>query len=79
MPLGTQVGLGPGTFIVLDEDRAESSPATERDTAAPTFRPMCIVSKRSPISATADLLSYKYSKYYHHILFSSFGTDSMDP
>jgi len=33
------------------------APPTERDTAGATFRPMCIVTKRSPISATADLLS----------------------
>ena len=29
---------------------------TERSTAAPTFRPMSIVAKGSPISATAKLL-----------------------
>jgi len=45
MPLGTEVGLGPGD-IVLDGDPA--SP-TERGTVAPTFRPMSIVAKRSPI------------------------------
>jgi len=28
----------------------------QRDTTAPTFRPMSIVAKRSPISATAELL-----------------------
>jgi len=55
MPLDVEVGLGPGD-IVLDADPA-SSP-TERDTAAPspTFRPMSVVAKRSPISATAELL-----------------------
>ena len=36
VPLGTEVGLGPG-HIVLDGD---SAPPTERGTAAPTFRPM---------------------------------------
>jgi len=35
MPLGTEVGLGPGG-IVLDGGPAAS---TERGTAAPTFRP----------------------------------------
>jgi len=33
-----------------------SSPPVERGTAAPTFRPMSIVAKRSRISATAELL-----------------------
>jgi len=48
MPLGKEVGLGPG-HIVLDGDPAP--------TAAPShFRPMPIVTKRSPISATAKLL-----------------------
>ena len=39
--------------IVLDADLA---PPMERGTAAPTFRLMSIVAKRSPISATAELL-----------------------
>jgi len=52
MPLGMEVGLGPGDNVV---DGDPASP-TERGTAAPTFRPMSIVAKRSPISATAELL-----------------------
>jgi len=52
MSLGTEVGLGPGN-IVLDGDPA--SPM-ERDTAAPTFRPVFVVAKHGPISATAELL-----------------------
>jgi len=52
MPLGTELGLGPGD-TVLDEDPA---PTTERGTAASTIRPMSIVAKRSPILATAELL-----------------------
>jgi len=51
MLLGKEIGLDPGD-IVLDGDPA---PPTERGTAAPTFRAMSIV-KRSPISATAELL-----------------------
>jgi len=39
MPLGTEVGLGPG-HIVLDGDPAVP---TERGTAAPTFLPTSIV------------------------------------
>jgi len=56
MKIGTNVGLGPG-HIVLDGDPA---PPTERGTAAlPHFRPMSIVAKRSPISATAEFLLLK--------------------
>ena len=53
MPLATEVGLGPGD-TVLDGDPAQLP--TERGTAGPHFRPMFIVVKRSPISATAELL-----------------------
>jgi len=52
MLLGMEVVLGPGD-IVLDEDLA---PPTEMGITAPTFRPMSIVAKRLPISATAELL-----------------------
>jgi len=53
MLLGTEVGLGPGD-IVLDGDPA---PPQKKSTGSlPTFRPMSIVVKRSPISATAELL-----------------------
>jgi len=48
MPLGKEVGLGSG-HIVLDGDPAPTA-------APPHFRPMPIVAKRSPISATAELL-----------------------
>jgi len=52
MPLGMEVGLGPGD-TVLDGD---PSPPAEGGTAAPpTFRPMSVVAKQSPISATAEL------------------------
>jgi len=44
MPLGTEVGLGPGC-IVLD---MEPAPPWKRGTAAPsTFPPMSIVAKRA--------------------------------
>ena len=52
MPLGTEVGLGPDD-IVLDGD---CSSHMDRGTAVPTFWAMSIVAKRSPISATAELL-----------------------
>jgi len=51
MPLGVEVGLGPGD-IVLDWD--SSSPMHGKGHSSPrTFRPMSIVVKRLPISATA--------------------------
>jgi len=46
VPLGTMVGLGLGN-VVLDADPASPPP---------NFQPMCIVAKRSPISATAEHL-----------------------
>ena len=52
MPLGTEVGLGPGD-TVLDADPA--SPM-ERGTAATHFSAHVYCGKRSPISATAKLL-----------------------
>ena len=51
MPLDTKVDLGPG-HILLHGDPALP---TERGTAAPNFRPMSIVAKRWPISASAKL------------------------
>jgi len=54
MPLVMEVGLGPGD-IVLDGDPAPH-PA-KRHSSPTTFRPMPVVAKRSPTSATAELLS----------------------
>ena len=53
MPLGTEVGLVPGR-IVLDGDTAPPRKGAQHP--PPTFRPMSIVAKRLPISATAELL-----------------------
>ena len=53
MLLDTEVGLGPGN-IVLDGDPAR--PLEKGGTTASTLWPMSIVAKRSPISATAELL-----------------------
>ena len=53
MPLGTEVGLGPGD-IVLDGD--PTPPQEKGAQQSPTFRPVSIVGKRSPVSATAELL-----------------------
>ena len=50
MPLGSEVGLGPG-HIVLDGDPA----AHGKGHISPFyFRPMSIAAKRSPISATVQ-------------------------
>ena len=54
MPLGKEVGLGAGD-IVLDGNQAPP----QKSAAAPSFRPMSIAAKRSPISAAAEhLLSF---------------------
>jgi len=53
MPLGTGVGLGPGDIVL---DGAPAAPPSKKGGTAPNFRPMSIVVKRSPISATAELL-----------------------
>ena len=53
MPIGTEVGVGPGD-IVVDGDPA--LPLPKRGTTAPTFQPMSVVAKWLPISATAELL-----------------------
>ena len=51
MPLGTKVGLGPG-HVVLYGDHLPLKGAQP----LPNFRPISIVAKRSPISATAEHL-----------------------
>ena len=52
IPLGVEVGLDPGDIVRW----GPSSLVTERGTAAPIFWPTSTVAKRSPISATAELL-----------------------
>jgi len=54
MPRCTEVGLGPGDFV-LDGDPVPLPPKGLRN-PSPTFWRMSIVAKRSPISATAELL-----------------------
>ena len=58
MPLGKEVG-----HIVLDGDQLGTQPTA----APPHFRPMPIVTKRSPVSATAELL-LRYWRYINHLL-----------
>ena len=54
MPLGMEVGLGPGDFVYR---WGPISPPKKVGTATSDLRPMSIVAtKRSPISATAELL-----------------------
>jgi len=53
MPLAKEVGLGPGDTVL------HGDPDPPRAYQPPTFRPMSIVTKRSPISATAELLLYR--------------------
>ena len=52
MKLGMQVGLVPG-HIVLDGDLV---PLPNKGADHPNFRPMSIVAKQSPISATVEQL-----------------------
>jgi len=52
MPLGKEVDLVPG-HTVLDGDSVGTHPPQQ---PLPTFRPMSIVTKRSAITATAELL-----------------------
>jgi len=54
VPVGTEVGLGPG-HIVLDGDTAPPS-LKKGHYRPPTFWPKSIVAKPSPVSATAELL-----------------------
>jgi len=55
MRLGREVGLSPGD-IVLDGDLASHALKGHSTPASPTFRPMSIVAKRSPISATVEIV-----------------------
>jgi len=57
MPLGTEVGLGPG-HIVLDGDPA---PPPEKGAQPHNFRSMSVVAERSVILATAEHL-FEYTK-----------------
>jgi len=52
MALGKEVGLGPG-HIVLDGDPAPPANGAQQP---PLFSP-CLLWQRSPVSATAELLS----------------------
>jgi len=77
VPVATAVDLGPGD-IVSDGDPA---PLERGTTTAPSFRPMSIVAKRSPISATAEhLLLLNCCSYCDFVLerFTVIGLYSMN-
>jgi len=57
MALNTEVDIGPG-HIVLDGAQLPQKGAQQ----PPSLRPMSIVAKRSPISATTDLLLGLYNR-----------------
>jgi len=69
MPLGTKVGLGAG-HIVLDGDPAPFLPKRGTHTH---FRPVSIVDKRSPISATAEHFLFLLLHYFMAALRSRCG------
>jgi len=56
MLLGVEVGLSP-SYVVLNGD--PPPPQKGGGTAAPTLRPMSVVARVWPISATAELLFFK--------------------
>jgi len=67
MKLGLEVGLSP-SHIVLDGNRHPPPPKG----TAPNFRPMSVVAKRSPISATAEhLYSNKVTNLHKSTLHST--------
>ena len=69
MPLGAEVGLGPGD-IVFDGDAA---PPTERGTAPlPTFWAMSVVAKRSPITTAEHLSNTVFVRYSNIVFFCVF-------
>jgi len=55
IPLSEEIGLGRSDIVL----NADPAPPTERGTAAPTFRPMSIVVKRSPLAH----LSYCWARF----------------
>jgi len=57
IPLGTEVDVGPGD-IVLDGDTALARKGAQQP--PPTFEHMSIVAGQSPMSATAEMLSYDF-------------------
>ena len=60
-----EVSFGP-SHIVLDGDPAPPSPKGAQQ--PPSFRPMSIMAKRSPISATAELVSVSVTSCSVHVI-----------
>jgi len=74
MPLGKEADLGPG-HIVLDGDPVGTQWPLNQP--LPTFWPMSIVAKRSPISATAEFLFCHYmdghtQKHTHTVIHTQY-------
>jgi len=53
IPLHNEVGLGPGEILFDGTQLPRPGKGAQQH---PTFRPMCVMAKWSPISATAELL-----------------------
>jgi len=53
IPLDNEVGLGPGDIVFDGTQLPHPGKGAQQRL---TFWPMCVVAKRSPISATAELL-----------------------
>jgi len=56
MPLVIMVGLNPGHIVLLHGDPTHPPSLQKTRGTSPNFRPMSIVAKRFPISATAEHL-----------------------
>jgi len=52
MALGTKIDLGPGDIVL----HGDSPLHLKREHSPHNFQPLSIVTKRSPVAATADLL-----------------------
>ena len=59
MSLDTEVDLGPGHIVF---DGAQLPPPGKGTAATASLRPMFIVAKRSPISATTEHLLYNRTR-----------------
>jgi len=64
-----EVGHGPGDTL-LDGDPAPHGNGQGHSSPSPTFRPMSTVDKRSPISATAELLLSFKARIYRRTVYS---------
>jgi len=56
MPHGEELGLSPGDIVLDGSDGTQLPSSQKGHSSLPNFRPMSIVAKGSPISATAEHL-----------------------